>query len=667
MPTANERLASLGIRNQVQVLRYTEHQLQSIRKLLREAEIDLSGKLWRANTDYSKSRLKDMLTATSQYAREIERQLFEYEQVNLLKFGQQQAGQAFSDLDDVLAPLLPKGLGISLTTPDFALIAKAALARPMHGKLLKEWWTEWGDGVQAAVSQKIRLGLAENESIDGIVRSIIGTKKNRYKDGILDLKRRHAEALVRTAVNSVATQAKNDVYEDNDDVIDSIQWNSTLDGSTTPICQARDGKRVAIGGRDQSSIPASDRLTPTGARPPAHVNCRSTIVPVISDWQSLGLEDPPASTRASMNGQVSDKLNYEEWLKGQDLEFIESVLGKTKAQLFLKGQLSLGKFVDRAGNTVSLTQLKAAHPKAWKMAFHGQGGMKKKTPKPKAKPAPVTTPKARPAAATRSAGKVQGAQGVPEVFIGQKTKEKMTMGRLQELLAQIPGAEAQLSQLNAFMAKYKTGTLFASASALRTRAGFKSLMPSFKSWNKKLGDPPKKPVPLPEHLKKYMDDVAVAEDGPVYSRAPKTWGYTSNTENYVVMPTDQQTGAFGAARPSEIPASIAQVIKTRKESTRINELIGSMSQSAAWVDGTAHTRRIITWVHEMGHQVHFRAGTPDMPKWMINKRLTQYSYTNHKEFHAEHFAAWVLNREAMLEWNPDLVKYFDDMMEKVLK
>lgn len=388
MQTANERLASLGIRNQVDVLRYTQGQLNKIRELLREAEIDLSGKLWRANTEYGKARLKNMLNAVSQYAREVEAQMFGHSKDALLKFGQQQAGAGFQMLQEAIDKLgLPKGLAIDLQTPDFALIAKAAVANPIHGKLLREWWTEWGSGVRAAVSQQVRLGIAENESIDSIVRRILGTKARNYKDGILAVKRRHAEALVRTSVNSVATQAKNDVYEANDDILEAVEWNSTLDGKTTPICQARDGKRAAIGGRPQTDIPAARRLKPPSARPPAHIGCRSTILPVITDWESLGLDNPPPGTRASLDGQVSADLDYEGWLKGQAKRpggraFVESILGKAKTDLFLKGKLSLTKFVDLKGNAYTLADLKRNNPKAWKVAFAGKGGMGKPTPKP---------------------------------------------------------------------------------------------------------------------------------------------------------------------------------------------------------------------------------------------------------------------------------------------
>jgi SPP1 gp7 family putative phage head morphogenesis protein len=321
-----------------------------------------------------------MLDAVREFTQAIEKQLFQFSQASLGDLARQQAGVGFTELEETLAQLAEinarakaSGIGFNLTKPNFNLIATAATAKPIHGKLLRQWWKEWGDAVRAAVAQQVRLGIAENESIDSIVRRILGTKARNYRDGILIVKRRNAEALVRTMVNHVASQAKNSVYEANDDVIEAVEWNATLDGRTTPICQARDGKRAAIGGRDQTSIPSGSRLKPPTARPPAHIGCRSTILPVITDWESLGLKNPPASTRASLNGQVANDLDYETWLKKQNKSFIRSVLGKKKTDLFLKGKVSLGRFVDLKGNSYTLEDMKRLNPKAWALAFGAKG------------------------------------------------------------------------------------------------------------------------------------------------------------------------------------------------------------------------------------------------------------------------------------------------------
>ncbi|MNN96577.1 hypothetical protein D3C81_2155950 [compost metagenome] len=77
-----------------------------------------------------------------------------------------------------------------------------------------------------------------------------------------------------------------------------------------------------------------------------------------------------------------------------------------------------------------------------------------------------------------------------------------------------------------------------------------------------------------------------------------------------------------------------------------------------------HERPVITWLHELGHQLHYAAGMPSAPTTAC---LTQYARTNDFEWHAEHFAAWLLNRKALAEWNGSVAEYFDRMVEKLTR
>lgn len=95
-------------------------------------------------------------------------------------------------------------------------------------------------------------------------------------------------------------------------------------------------------------------------------NCRSRYVAVIKSFKELGLDaDIPASTRASMDGQVPDKTTYQEWLKKQSVARQNEVLGVTKAQLFRDGKLTLDKFVSPTGHVYTLDQLKERNAKAF--------------------------------------------------------------------------------------------------------------------------------------------------------------------------------------------------------------------------------------------------------------------------------------------------------------
>jgi SPP1 gp7 family putative phage head morphogenesis protein len=183
-----------------------------------------------------------------------------------------------------------------------------------------------------------------------------GTATANYQNGILQISRRSAEAMTRTAVAAVSQQARSLLYAANAEVITKVQWVSTLDLRTTPICRARDGKVFPVD---------------SGPRPPAHVNCRSTIVPVVKSWRELGIDadELPPATRASMSGQVPETLTYGEWLRGLPAAQQDEVLGKAKGQLFRAGGLTVDRFVDATGHAYTLDELKRREKEAWAAAF----------------------------------------------------------------------------------------------------------------------------------------------------------------------------------------------------------------------------------------------------------------------------------------------------------
>jgi len=94
-------------------------------------------------------------------------------------------------------------------------------------------------------------------------------------------------------------------------------------------------------------------------QPPAHVQCRCTIVPVLKSWRELGIQakELPASTRASMNGQVAGTISYPKWLKGQTEAVQNRALGPARAKLWRSGKIKVEQFVAKDGSTLTLEQL----------------------------------------------------------------------------------------------------------------------------------------------------------------------------------------------------------------------------------------------------------------------------------------------------------------------
>lgn len=105
-----------------------------------------------------------------------------------------------------------------------------------------------------------------------------------------------------------------------------MRWVSMLDGKTTAICRSRSGK----------SYPAG-----SGPRPPAHVRCRSIVVPY-----------PPG------RGEYEEPT-YSDWLEKQTPDRVRQILGQTNGNMFLAGTLSLEDMVTAKGRELTLKELVA--------------------------------------------------------------------------------------------------------------------------------------------------------------------------------------------------------------------------------------------------------------------------------------------------------------------
>jgi len=188
-------------------------------------------------------------------------------------------------------------IDIDLITPNTQVLRSLAIKQPIQGRFVNDWYKQLAQNTATKVNQSIRLGVAEGQGIESIVRRLKGTRANGFRDGILDESRRHLRTLVRTSVTEVTNVAREQVFKENTDVIKGVQYIATLDGRTTHVCASLDGQ----------VFPVDD-----GPRPPQHPQCRSVTAPVMKSWQELGipLKEIPPSTRASMDGQVASNQTF---------------------------------------------------------------------------------------------------------------------------------------------------------------------------------------------------------------------------------------------------------------------------------------------------------------------------------------------------------------------
>ena len=166
---------------------------------------------------------------------------------------------------------------------------------------------------------------------------IVGTRSQRYKNGVLRKTHYNAEALVRSSFNHVSNIVRTQLWEANP--IRVVRWTAILDRKLCPICLSHHGKYAALGGGKLPTRFSNNSLTPSGLRPPLHANCRCVLLPV---FDLLGTADLP---------------DADEWLKAQSVDEQNALLGVGKAQLFRKGTIDATALTAQTGRLLSLAEL----------------------------------------------------------------------------------------------------------------------------------------------------------------------------------------------------------------------------------------------------------------------------------------------------------------------
>lgn len=228
---------------------------------------------------------------------------------------------------------------------------------------------------------------------------------------------------------------------------------------------------------------------------------------------------------------------------------------------------------------------------------------------------------------------------VPSAMSSMKN---ISVDDLEESLKAVPGADRQLQKLQQFTEAKGVKTLVIRQSEMGARN--------------------KASLTVREKVLGYLDENQRQYGHYNYTiRSPaKTGGFTNVSFNHIVVKGNAKINFKKAdyqAIGNELSESVEKAALLRKAG----------DDPELWAlayGGSKEAELIATWVHEMGHQLHYWAGSPRPP---TSKRLTRYSKTNHYEYHAEHFSAWLFNREALERFDPEAAKHFDELLEKAIE
>jgi len=248
------------------------------------------------------------------------------------------------------------GVEVAITYVPAKKAFAAAMGQPLSatGQMLDSFVKDWSASEVEAVNNLVAKGYADGWTNQQLVQAVRGTKKMKYADGLVAKIGRDADAVVRTAIQHVASSARMQTWAANSDIVKGYRWVSTLDGKTTQVCRSLDGKVFELG---------------KGPRPPIHIRCRSTTVAELDD--KFDFLDAGA-TRSSKDGYVDGDLTYYEWLKTQPEAFQDSVLGPARGKLLRDGGLTAKEFarlnLGRNFEPLTLEKMQELEPVAFQRA-----------------------------------------------------------------------------------------------------------------------------------------------------------------------------------------------------------------------------------------------------------------------------------------------------------
>jgi SPP1 gp7 family putative phage head morphogenesis protein len=251
-------------------------------------------------------------------------------------YAQLEAEVAAAQIESVLGETVAANLGAMLTGPSVRSIAEL----PIQGLNLGDWFSAQAAGMSRETRRTIQNGLLQGKSLPEIVSAIV-PPRNSVNPAVYRRARNEASMITRTTVNAVQNHAVMLSYlAAGEDVSDSYRFVAVRDARTTPICRAADGR-----------VFRND--DPTGLRPPLHIGCRSTVIPIVND---------ALLTKREQKQQPLTFSSYGQWLGEQSASVQDSILGPTRAEFWRSGKLTLADAVDQDGRTLTLAELRKRLP-----------------------------------------------------------------------------------------------------------------------------------------------------------------------------------------------------------------------------------------------------------------------------------------------------------------
>ncbi|MCR9628881.1 phage minor head protein [Vibrio antiquarius] len=197
-------------------------------------------------------------------------------------------------------------------------------------------------------------------------------------------------------------------------------------------------------------------------------------------------------------------------------------------------------------------------------------------------------------------------------------------------------ASPQLTAFTEFLSKHEVKTLVLKQSELSGKAKGRALV---------------------EPIEEYLQS---GQRAPIlnffHRNATRTNGFTSKHWNHVVVKA-KSTDTLKRVTAEQLREAMerAMALSATSQQYSLSTIVKAMYGDSA--------RVVNTWAHEMGHQIHFKAGSPAAP---VAYGITQYSELNEFEWFAEHFVVWLFAPEALKDRYPEVFSFITDTVNKAI-
>jgi SPP1 gp7 family putative phage head morphogenesis protein len=243
-----------------------------------------------------------------------------------------------SAIAEVAARATALSLGTAAVLPSATMLEAIASQSVIQGAAQGAWWARQSADTAFRFGQAVRQGMVNAETNQQIIRRV---------RSFLDTSQANAAALVQTSTATVANDARQLVFDRNEDIIKRYRAVATLDTKTCERCAPLDGLEWDKEGNGIGHSTSKPTY-------PLHFNCRCLLIGRISD-------EAPGGMRAATGGPVSAKLTFEGWLERQSKEKQEDMLGKGRAELYRAGKITLADLTRGNGRPLTLDELRTKY------------------------------------------------------------------------------------------------------------------------------------------------------------------------------------------------------------------------------------------------------------------------------------------------------------------